>query len=147
MKQGKVIAICKSKKKGTAKSPIARAYLKKNWGLAGDAHAGTEKQISLLMLESVNRLEKEIRVKAYPGVFAENILTKNIDLLSLPVGSNLKIGEKAVIEIIRIGKEKNISHSYRWHGVSLLPTKGVFAKVVKSGWIKKGDKVALADKR
>ena len=38
---GKIKAICISEKRGTQKKQVERAVLKENWGIAGDAHAGS----------------------------------------------------------------------------------------------------------
>jgi len=46
----KIIAVCKSNKKGTKKEPVAEGILKEDYGLIGDAHAdcNTHRQVSLL---------------------------------------------------------------------------------------------------
>ena len=49
---GKILAICRSDKKGTQKYEIPEAHLIPEWGIEGDAHAGKwHRQVSLLSVE------------------------------------------------------------------------------------------------
>lgn len=139
---GKVVAVCLSEERGTVKRKVDTGYLKEGYGLVGDAHAGSDKQISLLALEDIRRVCAEKKIKASPGDFAENISTSGIDLVSLPIGSRMQLGQ-AVIRVDRIGKEKNLLHTYNYKGVSILPERGIFATVEKSGYVKAGDKITL----
>jgi MOSC domain-containing protein YiiM len=139
---GKIVAVCLSEERGTAKRNIYAGYLRENYGLAGDAHAGSDKQVSLLALEDIREVCAEKGIEASPGDFAENITTSGIDLVSLPVGTRLQLGE-AVIKVTRIGKEKHLVHTYNYKGVSILPQRGAFASVEESGHVKSGDKVMV----
>jgi len=136
---GKVIGVCASKRKEEPKRNIGKGYLKKGFGLVGDAHSGTEREVSLLAIESVRK--KKLPFSFRPGNFAENITTQGMDLTSLPIGTKLRIG-KAILEITEIGKGKGI-HSYSYRGYSLLPKYGVFCKVIKSGWVKMEDRIEV----
>jgi len=142
MQKGKVIAICTGKIKSKPKRAVDKTLLKVGVGIPGDAHAKTYKEISLLSIEAINELNEQKGIKAKPGSFAENITTKGVDLMSIPLGTKLKIGE-ALIEIIQKGKKPSDSHSYSYKGYSLLPTKGIFAKVIKSGYVKVGDEILV----
>ena len=52
---GKIIGICISEKRGTAKHEIEEAILAKDWGIQGDAHAGHwHRQVSLLSLSLIH---------------------------------------------------------------------------------------------
>ena len=56
---GKVAAICTSEKKGTPKTEVNDAVLKKNWGIEGDAHAGNwHRQVSLLAAEQIEDFKR-----------------------------------------------------------------------------------------
>ena len=136
---GKVMGVCKSKRKEKPKSNVKKGYLKKGYGLIGDAHSGTEKEISLLAIESVQK--KKLPFSFRPGNFAENITTQGIDILSLPLKTRLKIG-KAILEVSQIGKGRG-SHTYSYKGYSLLPKYGVFCKVIKSGWVNLGNRIEV----
>ncbi|MBU3182710.1 MOSC domain-containing protein [Clostridium psychrophilum] len=78
-----------------------------------------------------------------PGDFAENILIDALDLSSLIVGSKIKLATNAILEITQIGKEDHPSIVSRTFGISLLPSGGLFCKVIKGGKIRKGDSVEI----
>jgi MOSC domain-containing protein YiiM len=137
---GKVVGVCLSSKRPEPKRNVGSGLLQRNWGLVGDSHAGTEKEISLLAEEDVQNLCRETGILMDPGCFAENIRTEGIDIHSMAYGSILQIG-KAKIKIIQIGKDLSQPHTYDFKGYSLLPTKGVFCKVIESGEVKIGDAV------
>jgi MOSC domain-containing protein YiiM len=103
-KQGEVVGICMSQRRTDPKKNVGRGFLQKGLGLVGDSHAGTEKEVSLLAIESIHKLCDETGISAAPGSFAENITTEGIDLASLPVGSKFQIGG-AKIKVIQIGKD------------------------------------------
>jgi len=137
-----VLAVCISEKKGTAKKSVPKIYVKKDYGIEGDAHAGGgHRQVSLLAEESVNKLCAKIPdIEA--GVFAENMLTRGIKLHALPVGARLRVGE-ALLEITQIGKEcHNDGCAIKQQiGDCVMPREGVFAKVIESGFIQPGDNI------
>jgi MOSC domain-containing protein YiiM len=110
----------------------------------GDSHAGTEKEVSLLGIESVRKLCLETGISAEPGCFAENITTEGIDLISLPIGTCLQVGE-GKLKVIQIGKDPLQAHTYHYQGYSILPKEGIFCKVIKSGEIKVGDTLRLIE--
>jgi MOSC domain-containing protein YiiM len=136
-KSGKVVGVCTSQRKAAPKINVDRGLLKKGHGLLGDSHAGTEKEVSLLAVESIQKLCQETGLSAGPGSFAENITTEGIDLVSIPIGSTLQIGE-AKLRVIQIGKDPSQAHTYNYQGHSILPKEGVFCKVIESGEVKMG---------
>lgn len=135
---GKVVAVCRSNEKGQTKKDEGEGTLKKAYGLIGDAHAGSEKEISLLSQEVVDEYCQKHNLFAPPGSFAENLRIAGIPLLDLPLGTILTVGESQ-IQLIARGKDPASSHTYSYLGHSLLPTKGVFARVLKGGKVMKGD--------
>jgi MOSC domain-containing protein YiiM len=137
---GKVVGVCISQRKSDPKKNVGKGLLRKGLGLVGDSHAGTEKEVSLLAIESLHKLCGETGISAEPGSFAENITTEGMDLTSLPVGSQLQVGE-AKLTIVQIGKDPSQPHTYYYQGYSLLPTEGVFCKVIESGEVKVGDPI------
>ena len=83
-------------------------------GIEGDAHAGTTvkhrsrvardpaqanlRQVHLLHVELLD----ELRAKGFPivpGALGENVTTSGIDLLGLPAGTLLHLGEQAVVRV------------------------------------------------
>ena len=143
--KAEIIAICVSERKGTRKHPVQCAELKEDFGIIGDAHAGKwHRQVSLLPIESVDTMRASIPTLA-PGDFAENILTKGVDLKALPVGTRLAIGA-AVLEITQIGKECHSDCEIRrLTGRCVMPTDGVFARVIKGGTITVGDTIEITE--
>lgn len=141
---GKVVGVCMSQIRGDSKKNVGKGVLKKGLGLLGDSHAGTQKEVSLLAIESIRRVCQEADISAGPGSFAENITTEGIDLVSIPIGSILQIGE-AKLKIIQIGKDPSQAHTYNYQGYSILPKEGVFCKVIGSGQVKIGDAIRLIE--
>ena len=134
-----VEAVCLSHKKGIVKREQARVVLRENWGLEGDAHAGEwHRQVSLLAGESIDGV-KEVLPTIKNGAFAENIVTRGIDLNALKIGDRLQIGEKVVLEITQIGKECHNSGCAikKATGDCIMPREGIFARVVHGGEISK----------
>lgn len=143
---GKITAVCTSAARGTEKQNIGRAYLKEGWGLDGDAHAGHwHRQVSLLSFDKVEAFNAR-GADVTDGAFGENILVEGIDLGRLPIGTRLWCGE-AVLEITQIGKECHHGCAIRARvGDCIMPREGVFAKVLKSGWIETGMPMHLLHK-
>ena len=142
--EGKILAISISEKKGMKKHNVNSVSLKEGFGIVGDAHGGSSRQVSLLAQESIEKMRKKgLNVGA--GDFAENITTQGLDLLGLKIGAKIKIGKDAVLEVSQIGK---VCHTrcniYYQAGDCVMPKEGVFAKVVKGGEIKSGDEICIA---
>lgn len=140
---GRVVSINISDKKGVRKRPVDSAVIKENYGIEADAHASDKwhRQISLLALESIKKMQ-DMGLDVKPGDFAENITIEGIDLLSLPVGTRLKIGDNIEVEVSQIGKT---CHSrcaiYYQAGDCVMPKEGIFVKVIRGGIVKKGDRI------
>jgi len=141
-----VLAVSISAKKGEKKKNVSKVKLKSDYGIVGDAHAGSKRQVSLLAIESIEKMRaKGIDVKS--GDFAENITTSGIDLVNLPINTRINIGEGTVLEIKIIGKEcHDRCHIYYTVGDCVMPREGVFAKVIKEGTIKPNDKISIKEK-
>ncbi|MDK2917919.1 MAG: hypothetical protein PWQ37_652 [Candidatus Petromonas sp.] len=140
----KVVAINISEKKGVPKKFIKEGYFIEDHGLEGDAHAGKwHRQVSLLGNESIEKM-KQIGVKGLcTGKFAENITTEGIKLWKLPVGTKLQIGE-TIQEVTQIGKECHTKCAiYHQVGNCIMPTEGIFTKVIKGGKVKVGDEIEI----
>jgi MOSC domain-containing protein YiiM len=141
---GKVVGVCISQKRTDPKKNVGKGLLQKGLGLVGDSHAGTEKEVSLLAIESVHNLSQKKGISAEAGCFAENISTEGINLTSLPIGSRLQVGE-ARLMVIQIGKDASQAHTYNYQGYSILPEDGVFCKVIENGEVKVGDSIRVIE--
>jgi MOSC domain-containing protein YiiM len=139
---GTVTSVNLSAKKTVRKTRGTEGVLIEDRGFQDDAHAGDwHRQVSLLAQESIDSMvAKGLDVKA--GDFAENITTAGIDLLGLPVGSVLSIGDEAVIEVSQIGK---VCHTkcaiYYQAGDCVMPREGIFGVVRHGGAVRAGDTV------
>ncbi len=144
--KAEVLTVSISKKKGVRKENIPEGLLIENHGLKDDAHAGDwHRQVSLLAIESIEKIcEKGLDVG--PGDFAENITTTGIDLVNLPIGTKLRVGAEALMEVTQIGKE---CHSrcaiYYQAGDCVMPREGIFARVLKGGAVREHDPIILID--
>lgn len=142
--QGKVIAVCTSKEKGTRKENVREGWLIEDFGIKEDAHAGyMHRQVSLLAIESIEKMQK-VGLEVGPGDFAENITTEGIDLLKLDIGERLKIGREVVLEITQKGKECHDRCAiYYQAGDCVMPREGIFARVIEGGKIQEGDIIKI----
>lgn len=147
-----VTATCISEKKGTRKHPVPSITLQKDHGIIGDAHAVSpdtptkyrHRQVSLLAEESVDTM-RAMGLTLHAGDFAENILTKGIDLKSLPIGTILQIGD-AILQVTQIGKECHADCEIKQlTGKCVMPTEGIFAIVLKGGMICPGDTIIIGE--
>ena len=138
-----IVAVCRSRKKGTSKEVINEGYVYQDYGLAGDAHAdsNSHRQVSLMARESIGKMTK-LGIEVGPGSFAENFTTEGIDLADLPIGTEINIGADAILEITQIGKECHTKCAiYRLIGQCIMSEEGVFARVLRSGYVKNGDEI------
>ena len=135
-----VEAFCISLKKGMVKKEQPLVHFKENWGIEGDAHAGDwHRQISILAGESIDSV-KQILPTLKNGAFAENIITRGLDLSALKIGDRLQIGETVLLEITQIGKEchNNGCAIKKATGDCIMPREGIFARVLAGGEAQRG---------
>ncbi|MBW8001248.1 MAG: MOSC domain-containing protein [Planctomycetes bacterium] len=146
MTKGAIKAISISQKRGTQKTNVPKAHVEVDFGIKGDAHAGNwHRQISLLAVESIDKMIAK-GAKVVPGNFAENITTEGIDLLGLSLGSKLKLGSDAELEVTQFGKEcHNKCEIYEQVGDCIMPREGIFAKVIRDGEINVGDIIEIIE--
>ena len=138
-----VYRISISEKKGERKTNVDRVLLDCQSGILGDAHGTTERQVSLLPIESFSKLESP-DLTINPGDFAENITTQGFDFSSISIGTKLKIGPFVRLEIIQIGKECHEDCIIRQKvGDCIMPREGVFARVLDPGEVKTGDLIEI----
>jgi MOSC domain-containing protein YiiM len=143
---GTVVSVNLSERKTVRKTRGDRGTLVLDHGFAGDAHAGDwHRQVSLLALESIGEMQaKGLDVDS--GDFAENITTRGVDLMDLPVGSILRIGQEVVLEISQIGKTcHNKCAIYYQAGDCVMPREGIFAVVRQPGEVVVGDRIEVTD--
>ena len=142
---GNIVSVNISEKKGEKKKPVNSAKLIDDFGLESDAHAGGgDRQLSLLAQESIDLMITKGLTNLTPGIFAENITTIGIELYTLPLGTQLLIGNEIVLQVTKIGKECHHGcEIYKKTGECIMPTQGIFARIIKGGEIKKGDEIRV----
>jgi MOSC domain-containing protein YiiM len=136
MNNGDIRAISISEKRGQLKTEVPEARLISGHGIENDGHAGNwERQVTCLDWARVEKANEEHGLDAGPGDFAENI------------GTRLRLGASAILEVAQIGKEDHPSVVREKFGISLLPKEGLFCKVLEGGSIRKGDPVEVLTRR
>lgn len=137
-------------------------------GVEGDAHMGATvkhrsrvardpsqpnlRQVHLIHAE----LHDDLRRRGFavgPGEMGENITTRDIDLLSLPVGALLHLGGEAVVEVTGLrnpcrqldGLQPGLMGAVlgRDDGGDLVRTAGVMGIVVADGEVRPGDPIVI----
>jgi MOSC domain-containing protein YiiM len=93
-------------------------------------------------MESIRKMQA-MGLDVGPGDFAENLTTEGVDLLALPIGSKIGIGSSVVLEISQHGKECHTPCAiYHQAGTCVMPTEGIFGRVITGGMVKVGDTIA-----
>lgn len=166
--QGEILAVHSSPVHGFSKRSDLFITLIEGLGVAGDAHAGRTvrhrsrvranpdqpnlRQVHLIASELLDEVNQEGFDVAF-GALGENVTTQGIDLIALPRGTLLRLGEEAVIEVTGLRNPCSQIETYRKgllkrmigrraDGTPLLLT-GIMAVVRKGGTIKAGDAIAV----
>src|SRR5919112_5656447 len=111
---GTVIAVSRSAAHTFSKANQGSIRLLEGLGVEGDAHLGVTvkhrsrvardpsqpnlRQVHLIHAE----LHDELRAAGFSvraGQMGENVTTRGVDLLGLPTGARLRLGEEAVVEV------------------------------------------------
>lgn len=165
--EGKVVGVSRSPGHTMSKQPQPFIRLLAGLGVEGDVHAGERVrhlyhirqtpdapnrcQVHLIPAE----LHDELRDAGFdltPGRMGENVTTRGVDLLALPAGARLHLGESAVIEVtgrrtpcrkldgIRTGlmaaTREKVGRTVRFKA-------GVMAVVVTGGDVRPGDPIRV----
>ena len=110
--RGEVVGVAAKKAHGPRKTPRLSIRLVEGQGVEGDAHAGATvmhrsrrrafpdlrnlRQVHLLHAELFEELSG---FALTPGLMGENITTRGLNLLALPTGAQLRVGEAALLEV------------------------------------------------
>ena len=166
---GKVIAVNKSPTHQVTKESFQSIEIITGLGVAGDAHMGkfvkhrsrvaadptqpNLRQVHLIHTELFDEL-KEKGFQIEPGMMGENISTQGIDLLSLPRGTQLHIGNDNVcLEItglrnpciqldgIQAGLMKAVLD--KDENGKLIRKAGIMSIVISGGIINRGDHISI----
>lgn len=166
---GHVIAVACDPAHRFGKQTCATIRLVTGLGVEGDAHCGaTVQHLSRLKqtpnapnLRQVHLIHDELfdelaqaGFTVGPGELGENVTTRGIDLLALPRGVRLRLGNTALIELTGLRNpcrqiDDNIAPGAmaatlgRTADGSLIRKAGVMAIVLESGEVRAGDRAAV----
>lgn len=166
---GQVVAVSRSASHNFSKPNEPMIQLVAGLGVAGDAHLGRTVQHLVRMREDPTRpnlrqvhlihaeLFDELRASGFrvaPGEIGENITTRDIDLLALPVGARLHLGETAVVQVTGLRNpcrqldrfEPGLMAALveRDHQGRIAINSGIMGIVVAGGEVRPGDAIAVA---
>ncbi|HEX6543114.1 MAG TPA: MOSC domain-containing protein [Ktedonobacterales bacterium] len=165
---GRVVAVSSSATHTMAKPNQAEIQLLEGLGVAGDAHAGTTvkhrsrvlknpfqpnlRQVHLIHAELHDTLRAAGFAVAF-GQMGENITTQGVDLLGLPTGARLRLGEQAIIEVTGLrnpcsqldGIQRGLMAAVldRDAQGNLIRKAGVMAVVIAGGVVRPGDSITV----
>ncbi len=143
----RIVSVNVSHRKGTIKHPVEEIVLDE-LGVVGDAHAGKgHRQVSLLAKEAIDAFAAETGRSFAPGQFGENLTLSGMDLSGACLLDRLRIGQ-AELELTQIGKKchGDVCAIFREVGRCVMPTHGVFCRVVHGGRVRPGDLVEHSPK-
>lgn len=165
---GTVLAVSSSPVHAFTKDTQPVIRLLAGLGVEGDTHSGVTvqhrsrvavnpnqpnlRQVHLIHSE-LHRELQEAGYKVWSGAMGENITTEGVDLLGLPTGTRLKLGEEAVIEITGLrnpclqlnGLQPGLMKAVldRDDQGNLIRKAGVMAIVISGGEVRPGDTIAI----
>jgi len=165
---GTVEAVCRSSAHTLAKRAESSIRLLAGLGVEGDAHAGETvrhrsrvardpsqpnlRQVHLIHAE----LHDELRAAGFdlaPGQLGENVTTRGVDLLELPAGALLRLGDAAIVEVTGLrnpcvqlnGIQPGLMAATLTRDAAgdLVRKAGVMGVVVAGGDVRPGDPIAV----
>jgi len=170
--EGTVVSVSRSAAHTMSKPPCERITLLVGLGVEGDAHmVATVKHRSRVArdpdspnLRQVHlvhsELHDELRAAGFdvaPGEMGENVATRGVDLLALPAGTRLRLGDTAVVEITGLlnpctqldGLQPGLMAATleRHDSGKLVRKAGVMAIVVSGGDVRAGDAISVEPPR
>lgn len=165
---GNVIAVSLSPRHKFSKANALSIRLVQGLGVEGDAHMGSTvkhrsrvaknphvpnlRQVHLIHAELFDELAAQ-GFRIAPGDMGENVTTSGIDLLALPQGTRLRIGDAAIVELTglrnpcgQIDKfQKGLMNAVLGRDAEggLVRKSGVMSIVIAGGDIRPGDAIAV----
>jgi MOSC domain-containing protein YiiM len=163
-----VVAVSRSADRGVRKSGADGISLVAGLGVDGDVHAGERvrhrsrmradpsqpnlRQVHLIHSE----LHDELRERGFhvdAGEMGENVTTRGVDLLGLPAGTRLRLGDEAVVEVTGLrnpcnqldGVQPGLMQAVldRNGGGELVRKSGVMGIVVAGGEVRRGHPISV----
>lgn len=152
-----------------SKLPVPAIRLRAGLGVEGDAHAGATvqhrsrvaadpsqpnlRQVHLIPRELIQELATA-GFEVGPGQLGENLMTRDMDLPSLPRGTRLRLGKHAVVELTGLRNPCWQIDAFRPGLLNEVVTRnpegaivrkaGVMAVVVADGTVRPGDGITIS---
>jgi len=126
--------------------PLESADLMAGHGIRGDRKAGhhPDRQLNLLSTSWLAMAAAK-GYRAAPGQFGEQLILDGIDLVTLPPGTRLQLGDAAVLEIVKGRTGCTRLEAAQGLSIAGLGPIGVLARVIAGGSIRVGDPVAVLE--
>lgn len=163
-----VIAVSAAAGHVFSKENLSEIELLEGLGVKGDAHMGKTvkhrsrvkkdptvpnlRQVHLIHEELIDEL-RDNGFDVVPGGMGENVTTRGIDLLGLPAGARLTLGDEAVVEVTGLRNPCNQLNDYRGGLMNavldkdekgdLIRKSGVMAIVIAGGVVRPGDVIGI----
>lgn len=164
----KVVAVAASRSHHFSKMPGLSVRLVAGLGIDGDAHSGITvkhrsrvradptqpnlRQVHLIHSELLDELRAQ-NFDLAPGDLGENITTRGIDLLALPAGTRLRLGDTAMVEVTGLRNPCVQIENFRPgllkatlgrdENDGIVRKAGVMSIVLNGGDVRPGDPIAL----
>jgi MOSC domain-containing protein YiiM len=165
---GVIVAVASNGQHGFSKTVVSEVRLVEGLGVEGDAHAGTTvkhrsrvardptqanlRQVHLLHVELLDELQAN-GFRVVPGALGENVTTSGIDLLGLPAGTHLHLGEHAVVRLTGLRNPCSQIEDFHEGLLAAVASRdqeghvrrktGVMAVVLSSGIVRTGDPIRM----
>jgi MOSC domain-containing protein YiiM len=163
-----VVAVRRDAAHRFSKLPVEAITLQAGFGVVGDAHYGVTvqhrsrvargpsapnlRQVHLVGAELLDELVAQ-GFRVAPGVIGENVTTRDVDLLALPTGTRLELGDAAALEITGL-RNPCVQLDNNQDGLmravldrdpagALIRRAGVMAIVLRDGVVRAGDPIAV----
>jgi MOSC domain-containing protein YiiM len=166
--QPRVIAVSRDSSHRFSKPVVDEVTLVAGWGIEGDAHAGTTvqhrsrvardpsqpnlRQVHLLHAEVFDEVA-DAGFRVEPGQMGENVTTRGVDLLGLPTGTVLHLGNEACVRVTGLrnpcqqinGFEPGLLREVlgRDEDGAVVRKGGVMSVVVTGGVVRTGDRIRV----
>lgn len=166
---GSVVAVCQKTGPGLPKLEVEALQLIENFGVDGDYHAGhlvrhrhlakkdptrpNQRQVLLVDTSILSELASQ-DIHLEPGMMGENIVVDGIAVMSLAIGTQLKVGE-TLLEVTEVRNpcyQLNAMHPRLLKAVAtkvegqVRRNAGMFARILIGGWVRPGDPVIVSGK-
>lgn len=166
--EARVTAVCRDGEHRFSKTPVDEVVLLSGLGVQGDVHLGVTVQHRSRVaadptqpnLRQVHLIHAELFAevgdhgfRVDPGQLGENITTRGIDLLALPRGTRLHLGNEAVIEVTGLRNPCQQINSFQPRLLKEVLTKnpagdlvrkaGVMSVVQTGGVVRPGDPITV----